>query len=141
MNPRLRHRRGGRVAIVSRVAATEKSRRNTAFGLDQIWAGGMKTKSSCEKGRNLGQPRVEAQVDGCLMTWEYSPISGKKALMLHILESAPRPSILTSVDRATTKSSLFESTTSGFPVRSDLNIYSGIYWGAMIKGFPNLDRY
>jgi hypothetical protein len=34
----------------------------------QLSPGSMKTKSSCEKGRNLGQPRVDAQVDGCLMT-------------------------------------------------------------------------
>jgi len=38
----------------------------------QASPGSMKMKSSCEKGRNLGQHRVEAQVDDDLMTWRYS---------------------------------------------------------------------
>ena len=36
--------------------------------------------------RNLGQHRVDAQVDGCLMTWGYSPIFGKRVLMLSELQ-------------------------------------------------------
>ena len=45
----------------------------------------MKTKSSCEKGRSLGRHRVEARANGCLMTWGYLPIFGKRAVIRTIL--------------------------------------------------------
>jgi hypothetical protein len=41
----------------------------------------MKMKSSCEKGHNLGQHRIEAQIGDGLTTWEYSPVFGKSAFI------------------------------------------------------------
>ena len=51
----------------------------------QASPGSKKVKSSCEKGRDLGQHRVEAQVDDDLMTWRYSVQVRKRALVLLIL--------------------------------------------------------
>ena len=48
----------------------------------------MKTKSLCEKGRDLGHYRADAQVDGCLMTWEYLVRFRKRAFILPILYEA-----------------------------------------------------
>jgi hypothetical protein len=76
--------RGG-LAIVSGVENVEKSRLSAEFLSAQVLPGSMKTKSWCEKGRNLGQHRVDAQIDGCLMSWGYSLIFAKTALMLLIL--------------------------------------------------------
>jgi len=48
----------------------------------QASPGSMKMKSSCERGHNLGQHRVEAQVDDDSMTWRYSVQVRKRALVL-----------------------------------------------------------
>ena len=42
------------------------------------------------EGGSLGQHRVDAQVDGCLITGGYPPIYGKSALMLVCRSNADR---------------------------------------------------
>ena len=79
-----RHRRGGRVAVVSSVETVEKLRGDTEFVSAQVLPGSMKTKSSCEKGRDLGQHCVEAQVDDGLMSWRYLMGLRKRALIRSI---------------------------------------------------------
>ena len=84
--PPLRHRKGGRVAVVQTGSLPEDVRWSAEFLPAQVSPGSAKTKSSGEKGRDLGQYRVDAQVDGCLMTWEYLVRLRKRAFILPILE-------------------------------------------------------
>ena len=62
----------------------------------------MKTKSSCEKGRNLDQHRVEAQVGDGLMNWGYSMELGKRAFVF-LVRFFGMPIIIESTHQGPTK--------------------------------------
>ena len=62
----------------------EKVRWGEEFRPAQVSPGSMKTKSSCEKGRDLDPHRVEAPIDDGLMTCRYLMELRKRALIRSI---------------------------------------------------------